>query len=558
MNCEIYQDILVLPYQSGKGGVYALSSFGSSTSGEFIEAFTCNLKQWYISRGEWAQPSHHIQEPAIFIGPLFHHIGHFLIDSVARLWYAKAHPELPIIWFDKQNYTDWQTEILALLGIHNRPIFISEPTSFSQVYLPQPGFIVLEPLEPEHSEFLACVEPSQVIPGKKGWLSRSLLDEKTKKRTGHLHYEGRLEEKLQNAGWEIYHPQLHTIQEQLQFLSSCEVIAGVQGSAFHLLLLLKKVHANIIIFKARGHHLINYDHFAQCRQWNQTIVEIPALKSIQTEAPQFKSSLCSNLSIFLDTLNVPLGNAPVNQEDHHLVKNLQAIMRFTDFKRYLEIGVHSGNSLIANPVPFRVGVDPNPRFDPRTCETPDLQLYEMTSDEYFIHYKHDEPFDIIYIDGLHRFEQAMRDFTNSLSVAHEKTLWVIDDTVPSDLYSALLTQEEAVALRQQDTGIYHRAWHGDVFKFVFALQAFFPMFDYFTTHQDCFNQQTFVWRSRREVTKPAVSTLSQISQLNYLDVLKYPEVFQYKTFQEGLETLKAFYQKIHPVDTDPSVHAGVK
>jgi hypothetical protein len=539
MDCAYFQDIVVRPYQSGQGGVF-------SRSGEFIEAFTKDLRQWFFTPGEFLPPTRHIDEPAIFIGPLFNHFGHFLLESLSRIGYAKTHPELPIIWFHETSYTPWQKEILQLLDIHNRAIFVTEPTSFSQVYLPQMGFIPWQKMEPEHFETLACVAPAPMIAGKKCWISRSLLDKNVKKRSGYLLNENRLEERLIEAGWEIYHPQHHSIQEQLQYFSSCERIAGIQGSAFHLLLLLKTVHASIIIFRARGHSLLNFKYLAESRHWNQQIIELPDAKKININSPYFQSTLCANFSIFLEKLNIPHGRPPASEPEHHVAKRVREVMKWTKCKRYLEIGVMVGNSLLANPMPFRVGVDPKIYFDTRTCESPDLQLYEMTSDEYFTHYKHEEPFDVIYIDGLHQFEQVMRDFINSLSVAHDRTLWIVDDTVPCDVFSALRVQAETVRLREKETGYHSTAWHGDVFKFVFLLQAFFPMFDYFTTHQDGVNPQTIIWRSRRPFVQPACPSLSQISQLSYLDVLKHPEVFNFSTFDEGLKILEVFYQKKMP------------
>lgn len=536
MDCAYFQDIVVQPYQLGKGGVFA-------GSGEFIEDFTKDLRKWFFSPGEFLPPSRHIDEPAIFIGPLFNHFGHFLLESLARLWYAKTNPALPIIWFHETSYTLWQKEILHLLGIQNPAIFVSEPTSFSQVYLPQMGYIPWKEITQEHFDFLACVEPAPTNPGKKCWISRSLLDENIKKNGGYLFNENRLEEMLLEAGWEIYHPQHHRIQEQLKYYSSCERIAGIQGSAFHLLLLLKKVHANITIFKARGHSLLTFQYFAESRQWNQEIVELPDAKKININSPYFQSTLCANFSTFLENLTIPLGKPPESESVHPVAKRTQKLMEFTDFKRYLEIGVQYGKSLLANPIPFRVGVDPFLQFDVRTCSSPDLQLFEMTSDEYFTHYKHEEPFDVIYIDGLHQFEQVVRDFMNSLSVAHEKTIWIIDDTVPCDIFSALRVQAETVALRKKQTGHHSTAWHGDVYKFVFFLNSFFPWFNYFTTHRDGYNQQTFVWRSPQTSIQSVKFSLKEITNLSYLDMLNHPEVMQFRTFEEASSDLCDFLKK---------------
>ena len=40
------------------------------------------------------------------------------------------------------------------------------------------------------------------------------------------------------------------------------------------------------------------------------------------------------------------------------------------------------------------------------------------------------------MDGLHTFSQTLRDFLASQAMAHNKTVWLIDDTFPSDPVAA--------------------------------------------------------------------------------------------------------------------------
>ena len=44
-------------------------------------------------------------------------------------------------------------------------------------------------------------------------------------------------------------------------------------------------------------------------------------------------------------------------------------------------------------------------------------FFKISSDEFFAHHPPPAPFDIIFIDGLHTFEQALRDLLNSLLFA---------------------------------------------------------------------------------------------------------------------------------------------
>src|SRR5574337_522640 len=97
--------------------------------------------------------------------------------------------------------------------------------------------------------------------------------------------------------------------------------------------------------------------------------------------------------------------------------------------RYLEIGVWAGDSLrCALPDTEAVAVDPS-----EPCEyartRPNTTVLQGTSDAFFDAYASSEPFDMIFVDGLHEFGQVARDFGNSISVLHPFALLVIHDVV---------------------------------------------------------------------------------------------------------------------------------
>ena len=77
-------------------------------------------------------------------------------------------------------------------------------------------------------------------------------------------------------------------------------------------------------------------------------------------------------------------------------------------KRYLEIGVANGMSLmLVNEGCFAVAVDPKPMITHGFLAW--SQVYEMTSEQFFGSYE-GEPFDFIFIDGLHQYDMVVKDF----------------------------------------------------------------------------------------------------------------------------------------------------
>lgn len=128
---------------------------------------------------------------------------------------------------------------------------------------------------------------------------------------------------------------------------------------------------------------------------------------------------------------------------------------------YLEIGVQTGKSLkLANCK--AIGVDPMPR--PNIKLAKNQSILRMTSDTFFNTVAHkylQNPPDLVFIDGMHLYEFVLRDFINVEKHAADNTLIVIDDIFPG---------HPTQANRDRKT----RAWTGDVWKIVFALEAFRP------------------------------------------------------------------------------------
>jgi SAM-dependent methyltransferase len=130
-------------------------------------------------------------------------------------------------------------------------------------------------------------------------------------------------------------------------------------------------------------------------------------------------------------------------------------------RTYLEIGVAAGRSLaLANPSTLAVGVDPalsiEVELGPRT------RLVDQTSDDFFATRDVAAMFDgagieLAFIDGLHLFEQALRDLANVARFLAPGGWIVLHDTLPYD---------RIVAQRQRTT----QKWTGDVWKVVECLR----------------------------------------------------------------------------------------
>jgi predicted O-methyltransferase YrrM len=115
---------------------------------------------------------------------------------------------------------------------------------------------------------------------------------------------------------------------------------------------------------------------------------------------------------------------------------------------YLEIGVRHGVSLSLAQCPA-LGVDPNPEVNRELPET--TQVVRLTSDEFFAQRAGDMLPDLTFIDGLHLFEYALRDFMNVERCSPPGGVVVFDDVFPNHPLQANRVRASQV-------------WTGDVWR----------------------------------------------------------------------------------------------
>ncbi len=130
---------------------------------------------------------------------------------------------------------------------------------------------------------------------------------------------------------------------------------------------------------------------------------------------------------------------------------------------YLEIGVRNGDSLALADCPS-VAIDP--AFLVHAELSQPVSLFRTISDEYFTRPEPlaptgGRPFELSFIDGLHLFEFALRDFIAAEQHSAAKGVIVLDDVLPR-------TVDEAA--RQRHTV----AWTGDVFWVLEVLARYRP------------------------------------------------------------------------------------
>ncbi len=145
-----------------------------------------------------------------------------------------------------------------------------------------------------------------------------------------------------------------------------------------------------------------------------------------------------------------------SMDKHEFLSKLHEVLKP---ELYLEIGVQTGKSLVLSKC-NSIGIDPMPMINQK------LEVYHnlftMTSDNFFKTLANEnitEPIDLSFIDGMHLFEYALRDFINVEKYSTKNTVIVMDDIYPG---------HPAQAERDRRT----RAWTGDIWKLVAILKKY--------------------------------------------------------------------------------------
>lgn len=149
---------------------------------------------------------------------------------------------------------------------------------------------------------------------------------------------------------------------------------------------------------------------------------------------------------------------------------------------YLEIGVSTGNSFIPIQAKRKWGVDPNYHLTRRrlikyrlfsSLCIKDERLFPVTSDEFFEKNKRMlglYGIDVCLVDGLHTYEQVLKDVHNALTYLKPHGVILLHDCNPSTEVMALPAHGIEEVIRKNNPA-WDGSWSGDVWKAIVHLRA---------------------------------------------------------------------------------------
>ncbi|MDB5663931.1 glycosyltransferase family 61 protein [Cypionkella sp.] len=196
-------------------------------------------------------------------GKLLDHFGHFLIESTGRLWaldHLKGQID-GIVFIPEGNMTGetvapalkgFQRLFFDLLGITLPIKVLTRPTRFETLEVPGQGFgigpmaggtaLFRDFMQNRFGASVAADGPERL------YISRSQLPLDL----GGILGEARLERYLTDCGYETYHPQNHSLTEQIARYKAAKQVVGLDGSALHLFAMVGTPQQRVALIKRRS------------------------------------------------------------------------------------------------------------------------------------------------------------------------------------------------------------------------------------------------------------------------------------------------------------------
>lgn len=265
-----YEQVVLTPVERLASGSVPFRFCGFAASGEPLAALRLRRGDAVSDDGRFAPPTEVLFGEMVYGGVLFAQWGHFLLETLARLWFLKScDPAVPILWHamdQRKGFWRWQAELMEVVGLQDRDHrFVTVPTLVPALTVPEPGYVLLREFAERQVQALGCYPFGAALPGRRMWLSRARLKART------IVGEAEIEAELAKSGWTIVVPEQLSVREQLAALAGAEAIAGFEGSAFHTLVLFDQVPSKVRIVARPEGIGGNYEVIARAKSFDQRV-----------------------------------------------------------------------------------------------------------------------------------------------------------------------------------------------------------------------------------------------------------------------------------------------
>lgn len=223
---------------------------------------------------------------------------------------------------------------------------------------------------------------------------------------------------------------------------------------------------------------------------------------------------------------------------------IQSIIDRTGKKVFLEIGVRHGANFLKIKAQKKIAVDPEFAMPGGTPVDDSSDFYEMNSDQFFTtqsNFLAQTGLDVVLVDGLHTYEQSLKDVLNCLIFLNNGGVIVMHDCNPKSESAAHPIRSEAMKMPGA-----RGTWNGDVWKTIVYLRSLRSDLNVFTLECD---------QGLGMITKGTPENQLNYSEENIVH-LKYENLNRDRAKLLNLKSPNYFNQFISEIGTEPKNKEG--
>lgn len=354
---KVIDNGIIYPLSKGDNDQYDFNCEGGvvTPEGEFVtESQTVRnycKKYWNIAPSITSNISTYNDYEVCYCGILTGHFGHFLLESISRLYYVIKNPEKFKCVFLIRPVCSLSliSEVFDILNIDKERIeIVTTPTQYKKVIVPESSVILYKEIKKEYMEIIDKMTLN--VPFKTG-MEKVFLSNKYYGRGIFRGNECQLEEIFNQNGYVSYYPNLLPLREQISIIKSAKEFVTTEGTSSHVALFLNS-KAKCIILKR-----IPIDNVVQ--------LEIDKIKGYNVEYVNsfisyfgMDSSISPTLLGLTDDLINYLNRnnmkyTPKNIDSKEFIEYICRLLNFVNGHKFIDINEESIKYLISCIYPYK-------------------------------------------------------------------------------------------------------------------------------------------------------------------------------------------------------------
>lgn len=215
---------------------------------------------------------HEVDEEVIFAGIAYSHFGHFIVETMNRLWWVVKNNiyDKKVVFLKNKDFDSAFIQLIEMVGIKKEHIvFLDEPTKFKKVHIPDQSLMYFDYY---HEEFVLPYQAimENILPSKdkRIYLSRTQFVKKD------CINEEYFEDFYQKLGFRIVYPEQLDIKEQISIVAGADEIVSTIGSVSHLALFAKKGTKIVTLLRARNYFNVTQEIINQAKGLDSTFIDV--------------------------------------------------------------------------------------------------------------------------------------------------------------------------------------------------------------------------------------------------------------------------------------------